>query len=154
MYSIFSSPFNKSVFQTLEPEFFQIHTHTTSDFCYGALGIIWHVTGYFVTKLRLCICDAAPCSNTLFKAVDTNQKIAFVSHTEYHWTLEYLGSLRFICHSVWHSFYSKESRWTVSTVSSFLPSPPWLLFLKLCQFQLQVKYHFTISLNFPKLAKA
>ena len=30
------------------------------------------------------------CSNTLFKAVDTDQKIAFVSHKQYHWTLEQL----------------------------------------------------------------
>ena len=75
--------------------YFQIHSHTTSDFCYGALGIIWYVTGYFVTKLRLCICDTAPCSNTLFKAVDINQKITFVSHKQYiqislnAWTANY-----------------------------------------------------------------
>ena len=109
--------------------YFQIHSHTTSDFCYGALGIIWHLTGYFVTKLRLCICDAAPCSNTLFKAVDTNQKIAFVSHKQYiqislnTWTAYYSCVL----------VYSKESRWTVS--NSFLLLP-WLSFQELCQFQL------------------
>ena len=57
------------------------------------------MTGYFVTKLRLCICDTAPCSNTLFKAVDTNQKIAFVSHKQYIQITnitEHLNSLLFM----------------------------------------------------------
>ena len=43
-----------------------------------------------VPILRLCLCDAG--SNTLFKAVDRNQKIAFLwvisNIYKYHWTLE------------------------------------------------------------------
>ena len=61
------------------------------------------MTGYFVTKLRLCICDTAPCSNTLFKAVDTNQKIAFVSHKQYIQItniIEHLDSFLLMCISL------------------------------------------------------
>ena len=140
----------KSVFQTLEPglksySIFKYIPILLLIVVMGllSLGIIWHVIGYFVTRLRLCICDAAPCSNTLFKAVDTDQKIAFVSHKQYiqislnTWTAYYSSESSYVL------VYSEESKWTVS--NSFLPLP-WLSFQELCQFQLQVKYHFTITL--------